>query len=129
MMTARLRGRPVRVESAGTHAISGNTVDKTISKLLQQLGHDAMPEHRSRPIMPAMLARYDLILCLENRHLDDALAMYPAGRGKVRLLGHWNKLQIADPYGQSETQYAQALEQIEACTAQWAQKLTDLEML
>ncbi len=129
MLTAQLAGHNARVESAGTRALDGHTVDTTIATLMRRRGMNAMEQHRSRPIMPTMLARYDQILCMEEQHVQQVLAMYPAGRGKVRLLGHWSAQQIADPIGQSEAVYAAALDQIERCAGQWAQKLIEMGMM
>lgn len=129
MLAAQLAGRQVRVESAGTRALNGNAVDATVSRLLEARGLDAMLPHRSKPIMPTMLGRYDLILCMETEHLEQVLKMYPMGRGKVRLLGHWSTAQVPDPVGKAEAVYAAALDQIETCTMQWAQKLTNMGMI
>ena len=97
--------------------------------MLQMRGQDALPGHRSRPLMPNMLARYDLVLCMEDEHVQQALALNPVACGKVRLLGHWSGQQIFDPIGRAQRVYADALDQIENCAAQWAQKLTDMEMI
>lgn len=129
MLAAQLAGRQVRVESAGTLALNGNAIDTTVSRLLAARGLDAMLPHRSKPIMPIMLGRYDLILCMENEHLEKILHMYPTGRGKVRLLGHWSATQVADPVGQAESAYLAALDQIETSAMQWAQKLTHMGMI
>ena len=129
VLTAQLAGHRARVESAGTRALDGNTMDPIMTGLLEQRGFDAMAAHRSRPIMPVMLGRYDLILCMQDEHLRQTLTLYPTGRGKVRLLGHWSTQQIADPTGQSDDDYLSAFDQIEACAGQWARKLIDMGMM
>jgi protein-tyrosine phosphatase len=129
MLAAQLAGRKVRIESAGTLALSGNAVDGTVSRLLEARGLDAMLSHRSKPIMPTMLGRYDLILCMETEHLEQVLKLYPMGRGKVRLMGHWSTEQVPDPVGRAEAVYAAALDQIETSAKQWAQKLTNMGMI
>lgn len=129
LLTARLSGSDVQVESAGTRALDGNLADAAVVRLLSGRGFDAISLHRSRPIMPTMLGRYDLILCMQDEHVSEVLSLYPVGRGKVRLLGHWSEQQIADPIGESDTVYAATLDQIDACGAQWVQKLTDLGMM
>ena len=129
VLTAQLAGHPVRVESAGTRALDGNGIDPVMAGLLGQRGLDAMATHRSRPIMPVMLGRYDLILCMQDEHLQRTLALYPTGRGKVRLLGHWSSQQIADPTGQPVADYLSAFGQIETCAGQWARKLIDMGMM
>ncbi|MFZ4481908.1 MAG: low molecular weight protein-tyrosine-phosphatase [Rhodoferax sp.] len=126
LLAQQLDGHGARVESAGTRALHGNPIDATMARLLQSRGNGAMPEHRSRPVMPTMLGHYQLVLCMQEQHLQQVLALYPQGRGKVRLLGHWSQQQIADPVGQADPVYATALDQIEVCTAQWAKKLIDM---
>lgn len=128
LLASQLANHAIRVESAGTHALDGNAIDTRMAHMLQRRGVDAMIAHRSRPIMPTMLTRYDLVLCMEEQHMRRVLTLYPSGRGKVRLLGHWSTQEIADPIGQSEPVYAAALDQLESCTAQWAKKLIDMRM-
>jgi protein-tyrosine phosphatase len=129
VLTKQLGGHRVRVESAGTRAVDGNAIDTTMARLLQAHGCDAMAQHRSRPIMPTMLASYDMVLCMQDQHVQQVLSLHPAGRGKVRLLGHWSAQQISDPIGQAEPVYAAALAQIELCAGQWAKKLIDMGMM
>ncbi len=129
LLSAQLVGRDVLVESAGTRALDGNAVDATMADLLRSRGQDPLPGHRSKPLMPTMLGRYDLVLCMQDEHLQQALALNPAARGKVRLLGHWSGQQIFDPIRQSQRVYADALDQIDNCAARWVQKLTDMEMI
>ncbi len=128
LLSERVTGSNVRVESAGTLALDGNPADAIVVQLLQARGIDSITRHRSRPVMPTMLGRFDLVLCMEDDHLQQVLALYPVGRGKVRLLGHWSAQQISDPVGQPEPVYATTLNQIDTCVGQWAQKLTDLGM-
>lgn len=129
MLAQQFSNHAVRVESAGTLALDGNPVDAVVSRLLHARGLDAMVSHRSRTLMPTMLARYDLVLCMQDEHVRQVLALHPMGRGKVRLLGHWSKQQILDPVGKSESVYADSLDQIHSCTAQWAQKMIDMGMI
>ena len=129
VLVKQLCNHKVRVDSAGTHALDGNVIDPTMANLLQARAFDAMAQHRSRPIMPTMLASYDLVLCMQDQHVQQVLALYPAGRGKVRLLGHWSAQQINDPIGKAEPVYATALSQIELCAGQWAKKLIDMGMM
>ncbi len=129
LLARQLSGRSVRIESAGTRALDGNVIDASMARLLQARGHDALPEHRSRALMPVMLGRFDLVLCMQDEHLAQALTLQPTARGKVRLLGQWSAQQIRDPIGLPEPVYAEVLDQIENCAAQWVQKLTDMEMI
>lgn len=129
VLTAQTAGQSVLVSSAGTRALDGNPIDSTMARMLQGHGIDRMAEHRSRPIMPTMLSQYDLVLCMQDQHLQQVLALYPAGRGKVRLLGHWSSQEISDPIGQADAVYGTALDQIEACAGQWAKKLVNMGLI
>lgn len=129
LLARHLANYSIGVESAGTRALDGNPVDPTMARLLDSSGITGLEQHRSRPIMPTMLGRHDLVLCMEDQHVQQVLDLYPAGRGKVRLLGHWSAQQIADPIGQADSVYARALEQLELCTGQWAKKLVDMGLI
>jgi protein-tyrosine phosphatase len=129
LLARQLANHSIRVESAGTLALDGNAVDPTMARMLDARGITGLQQHRSRPIMPTMLTYHDLVLCMQDQHVQQVLDLYPAGRGKVRLLGHWSAQQIADPIGQAESVYARALEQLELCTGQWAKKLIDMGVI
>ena len=129
VLAAQLADRDARIESAGTRALDGNVVDASMAHMLGLRGRDVMASHRSRPLMPVMVGRYDLVLCMEDEHVEQALALYPAARGRVRLFGHWSGQQISDPLGRADSVYSDVLDQIETCATQWAKKLTDMGMI
>jgi protein-tyrosine phosphatase len=55
-----------------------------------------------------------------KRAIDDA---DPSARGKVYRLGEWQDRNIDDPYRQARVAYEEALADIEAGVASWAEKI------
>lgn len=118
---------PVEVHSAGTLAITGNYADQTMQTLLRDKGYSHIDGHRSQALMPSLISKYDLLLCMEDTHLNWITQRSPIATAKVKLLGHWdNKRQVSDPIGQERSEYERSVEEIEHLSAQWAKKLIDL---
>ena len=124
-----LKDAPVNVHSAGTLAIDGNPADAMIQALMHERGHQNLPKHRSKALLPSHISKYQLILCMENSHLAYVQKTNMSSVGKTMLLGHWSNAQeVADPIGQARANYEQALVTIENFSAQWAKKIIDLGM-
>jgi protein-tyrosine-phosphatase len=85
---------PVEVESAGVFAIEGMSPSKETLKLLQQEGVD-MTGHMAKPLNADMIRNAQLILVMEQLHLEEILRRVPDAQGKVHLLKR---------YGMEETQ-------------------------
>ena len=131
LMSQCLQGKSATVHSAGTRAIDGHGADPMMQELLAQAQPIELSQeiagHRSRALMPSMIARYDLILCMEQEHLDWVCKIQPLATGKAKLLGHWNGGQeIADPIGGPEDAYKQAIAEIEINVEQWSNKIIQL---
>ena len=128
-MSHAMREKAVIVESAGTHAISGNSADPVMNELLTNSGYPDVDLHRSRILMPSHLGQYQLILCMERRHIEYVSRISVLAVGKTMLFGHWNdETEIDDPYGKSELDYARALDKLNQCSKQWVDKLSDMGM-
>lgn len=126
-LDSRMRGKDVQVHSAGTLALSGNSADAVMQSLMAQRGHGALAGHRSQALMPSLIAKYDLLLCMEQSHADWIIERAPVATAKVKLLGHWEQgRQVRDPIGQGPEVYANSVDEIERLSGQWATKLIDL---
>jgi len=122
-----LQDQDVQVHSAGTLALNGNFADQTMQSLLIEKGYPVITEHRSQALMPSLIAKYDLLLCMESEHLEWIVARSPVATAKVKLLGHWEKArQVSDPIGQQREVYASSVEEIEHLSKLWANKLIGL---
>jgi protein-tyrosine phosphatase len=125
-----LRGKQVKVESAGTLALDGNYADATIQALMIARGFESITQHRSRALMPSHLAQADLVLCMERDHMVRVQRLNPLSVNKTRLFGHWeNQAEVDDPVGRSEQTYARALDEMERLTSQWADKMSMMGMV
>lgn len=129
-LTHFLSSNRPKIGSAGTHALSGNDVDKTIAELMQADGFSSITQHRSRPLSLADVSRCGLILCMERRHIEHIKDFQPTAVGKTFLLGHWSgQMEVDDPFGSTRDVYTSALLIIKNFSEQWAQRIMELDLL
>ncbi len=122
-----LKGKAIRVESAGTSAQNNYNADATMTELMAMRGFSSLNFHRSKMLLASQVSKYDLILCMENSHIQAVERLQIGGRGKIMLLGHWaGEEQVQDPIGQDRLVYEQSVEQMTILTGQWADKITQL---
>ena len=124
LLRHKLRHKPdVTVESAGIGALVGKPADATALELLQEQGIDASA-HRARQVTTDMLARADLVLAMEEKHLKHLYQMAPQVRGKAFLLGKWLDNQpVPDPYRQQRPAFEHAFMRIDQATDAWVKFL------
>lgn len=80
--------------------------------------------HIARQLTPQMCDFSDLILVMEESHIDDIALISPRSRSKIMLLGQWiTPLFIQDPYKKSQDTFDQIYRQIEHACKTWAEKL------
>ena len=65
----------------------------------------------------------DLILVMEQQHIEAVTRIAPEVRGKTMLYGHWLKRDIPDPYRQSREAFEFTFDLIAEATQAWAQRL------
>jgi protein-tyrosine phosphatase len=102
LLAHKLEGKGLTISSAGIGALVGNPMDKTAHEVLNDHGveHTA---HRARQVDSEMLHRADLILVMEQSHIQHIRQMAPEVHGKTFLLGKWlDDTEIPDPYRQSK---------------------------
>jgi len=122
-----LEGQKVQVDSAGTLALNGNAADAMMQELLIERGYPDIVNHRSQALMPSLISKYDLLLCMTDDHRNQVTKMSPIAIGKVKLFGHWDQqAQVLDPIGGPRVQYQSSVEQIETLSKLWADKLIQL---
>jgi protein-tyrosine phosphatase len=125
-----LAGKPVQVHSAGTLALDGNPADATIQALMSERGYEAIKQHRSRALMPRLLSKADLVLCMEQDHMARLKSLSPALVGKTRMMGHWEgQTEIDDPIGRSRQTYERSLDKMERLARLWAEKIQQMGLV
>lgn len=111
------------IESAGIGALSGKPADPTAVELLAEQGIDASA-HRARQVTAGMLARADLILAMESKHLKHLHELAPQTRGRAFLLGKWQDDQpVPDPHRQQRPAFEHAYKLIDQATDSWLKYL------
>lgn len=111
------------VASAGVGALVGRPAD--VQAAAAATGLD-MSAHCARQLTADIAAEYDLILVMEQSHIDAVAAIAPAARGKTMLFGQWlpqGTKDIADPYRQSDEMFQSVFNKLEQAADLWADKL------
>ena len=122
-----LDGR-VRVESAGTHGEKGGAPDARAVAAAAKRGYD-LSRIRSRRVVTADLASYDLVLAMDNDNLDFLReAALPGLHGRIRLLLKDEATaaegrDVPDPYYGGPAGFEHVLDLIEAACDKLAQDL------
>lgn len=116
-------GSSVKVSSAGLGALVGHPADPLAVELMQELGSPIV-EHRACQISSTHVIDADLILVMTNRQKVEIEALFPAIRGRVFLIAHWSKQEVADPYRQNREAFEQALRLIQKAVTDWLPRLT-----
>ena len=122
LLRQKLNEHNVEVKSAGIQAQPGMNASKTMSQLVSEQGID-LSDHASVLLDMTLIAWSDLILVMENDHKKFIESKFPQACGRVKLLGHWSKEEIFDPYRKEKEKYIHALEQINQSIDAWHQKV------
>ena len=102
LLAHKLEGKGLTISSAGIGALVGNPMDKTAHEVLNDHGVEHT-SHRARQVDSDMLHRADLILVMEQSHIQHIRQIAPEVHGKTFLLGKWlDDTEIPDPYRQSK---------------------------
>ena len=99
----------VAVVSAGLHQEEGRPADPVMVEVARENGVD-LGGSRSTAVSTEMLRESDVIFVMEKQHVESLVAMDPALKPKLFLLGAYpgaytGSPEIADPYGRSKQRY------------------------
>lgn len=109
----------IQVESAGLGALVDKPADPIAQEVMAEQGID-MSQHRARQVSREILSGVDLVLAMEDRHLDALHSMAPEIRGRAFLLGKWqNNLAVPDPYRQQRPAFEHAYKLIDQSIEAW----------
>lgn len=114
----------IRVDSAGTAGLAGESADRFASQTATKNGL-SLDRHIARKITPAMAREYDLILVMESEHIAQVTAMAPEARGKTLFFGQWLKeKEIPDPYRKSQEAFDHVYSLMQQASQEWAKRLS-----
>ena len=113
-----------QVDSAGVQALVGQEADATAQKIAAVHGVD-VSGHTARQLDANLCAQYDLILVMEQRHIESVNRICPSARGKTMLFAYWlPEKNVADPYKKSEEAFEAVFQQLDLAAQAWASKLS-----
>ncbi|MNM37255.1 Low molecular weight protein-tyrosine-phosphatase wzb [compost metagenome] len=120
LMQQQLRGREgVEVSSAGLQAMVGKPIDPMAATLLHERGLESA-DHRGRQASSSVLVAADLILVMERAHVARITRDVPQVSGKTFLLGHWDGVEIPDPYRQQRIAFEHVYALVERGVSRWS---------
>lgn len=103
--------------------LTGKSADATATDVAAEHGI-SLKNHAARQLTPALCREFDLILVMEQGHINAVTSIAPEARGKTMLFSQWlSKQDIPDPYRQSKEAFEHAYKLIEASAQAWVQKL------
>ncbi|MFM2624901.1 arsenate reductase/protein-tyrosine-phosphatase family protein [Vibrio owensii] len=103
--------------------LTGKSADETAKLVASEKG-SSLENHQAQQLTAQLCAKQDLILVMEQGHIDALTEIVPEARGKTMLFGHWmNSVDIPDPYRQSREAFDHAYSLIEQSAQAWAKKL------
>ena len=110
------------ISSAGIAALTGHSADATAAEVALQ--HAVSLEgHIAQQLTSRLCQQYDLILVMEQKHIDAVTRLAPEVRGKTMRFGHWLQRDIPDPYRQSREAFEFTFDLIAEASRAWAQRL------
>lgn len=111
------------VSSAGLGALVGHGIDKQMVRCLNADGVNEV-EHAARQFTRELAQEADIILVMEQDHVNAIQNIAPEAAGKTMLLGKWsNNEEIADPYKRSDEFFELIYKQMRTNVDAWAKKL------
>ena len=102
-----------RIESAGIWAVTGYPATKDAALVISGMGLDLL-DHRSQPITESLLEKFNLILCMENDHVNFIKRSFPSSKDRVFLLSEMadQDQDILDPVGHPHNAYKDTANEI-----------------
>ncbi len=113
----------LNVYSSGLGALVGKPADPFSVELMAEKNID-LSNHCAQQINSVLVSASDLILTMEQKHIEAIRSQFPEARGKVFLIGKWlDNQEIPDPYKKDKAAFASAASLIESGLNAWQKKL------
>lgn len=106
------------VHSAGISALIDYPADDKAQRCMQRMGIN-IHEHRAKKLNGDMIRKADLILVMSKNQQQYLEQIWPFAKGKIFRLGHWQSINIADPYQKDQTFFDETCQQIQQCVNDW----------
>jgi len=117
-------GYMIDVESAGLYAREGSSAHAAAQTMARVHGLMDISAHRTRPLTPQRMRHVDLILTMDEQQQRAAARLMPTYTGRVMLLGCWRGISIGEPIVTSQKSREWIFGLLQACVADWKERLT-----
>jgi len=114
-----------RVSSAGLGALVGEPAHPRSIELMAERGIN-LDDHVARQLSEQMLREHDMVLTMEQAHSDYISDNWPHARGRIFRWGHWDEIDVPDPYRRGEQAFIDALTLLDQGLEKWTDKLRQL---
>ena len=113
------RAPQLTVSSAGLDAVLDQGAEAVGIRVAAARGY-ALDQHEPRQMRTPIVAGSDLILVMDDGHLEKLIKRYPEARGKAFKLGKWlGDKDIVDPYLRDEDFFALVFDEIDRAVDAW----------
>jgi protein-tyrosine phosphatase len=138
LLRAALPRREWNVVSAGTHAMGGSPPTRGACDAIYRIAGLDIEDQRSQPLTIELLRESEFTFTMSRQQALEAAALHPGAAHRIRLLGAFapaggdgpanpddragDGIEIADPMGGDEGDYAACCRRIAACAqaaARW----------
>lgn len=110
------------ISSAGLTAVVNHPAEPSAQKIMREHGID-ISSHIARQLNPELMKNHDLILVMTKSQLESVSQYHTAYRSKTFLLGHWQQLEIQDPYKLSDEAFKIVYQQITLAWQYWKTRI------
>lgn len=112
------------ITSAGLVTERSRLVDKPADDMMIKIASQHglnLSTHRAKQLTRALCHKADLILVMENPHIELVHQLCPLSQGKVMLFGHGltASKEIPDPYKKSQEMFEYAYQMLDSAAYQW----------
>lgn len=112
-----------KVDSAGVGALVGQGASSLAVAVARQNGI-SLEGHKGTQFTGTIGRQYELILVMEQFHIEQISRIAEEARGKTMLLGQWlGQREIPDPYQKSEEVFEFVYQLIDQACQSWVEKL------
>ena len=119
------RATHLNVSSAGLSAMVDQGADETAIEVSRARGL-YLDTHQPRQMKTSIMASSDLIMVMDDGHMERLLRRYPEARGKTFKLGKWlGDKDIVDPYLRNAEFFELVYNEIDRAIESWLPRLSE----
>lgn len=112
----------LQIESAGLSAMVGHPADEKAIACMDDQSID-MRGHIAKQINAQLIKKSDLILVMSHNQQKHIEQTWPFAKGKVFMLGHWQNINVPDPYKHDQAFFIETCNNIQRYVTDWQSHL------